>query len=142
LPSSLTFIDTSYVYALINPSDQWHSQAAEWQIRIASEARPLLTTEFVLCEIADGLSSLKFRGAATRIIHTLRENPGVEIVPATSALFSAGLELFGSRSDKDWGLTDCTSFVAMTDHGLTQALTTDEHFRQAGFHALLLADHH
>jgi predicted nucleic acid-binding protein len=138
LPADPTFVDTSYVYALINPSDQWHVRAAEWRTRIASEAHSLLTTEFVLTEIADGLSSLKFREAATKIIHTLRENPGVEIVPATPALFSAGLELFGSRPDKGWGLTDCTSFVAMTDRGLTQALTTDEHFRQAGFHALLL----
>jgi predicted nucleic acid-binding protein len=35
-------------------------------------------------------------------------------------------------------LTDCTSFVMMTENNLTEALTTDEHFRQAGFKALLL----
>ncbi|MBV9243083.1 MAG: type II toxin-antitoxin system VapC family toxin [Acidobacteria bacterium] len=132
------FIDTSYVYALINPSDQWHMKAVDWQTRLSAKDAPLLTTEFVLAEIADGLSSPRFRVAATKIIHTLKENPGVEIVPATSALFSAGLELFGSRSDKDWGLTDCTSFEAMTARGLTAALTTDDHFRQAGFRALLL----
>jgi predicted nucleic acid-binding protein len=39
-----------------------------------------------------------------------------------------------------WSLTDCTSFLVMRDAGLTDALTTDEHFRQAGFRAVLLED--
>ena len=48
--------------------------------------------------------------------------------------------LYRARPDKEWGLTDCVSFTVMTDRGLTEALTTDDHFRQAGFRALLL-DH-
>jgi hypothetical protein len=32
------------------------------------------------------------------------------------------------------------SFVVMGDAGLTDALTADEHFRQAGFRAVLLED--
>jgi len=42
--------------------------------------------------------------------------------------------------DKEWGLTDCISFIVMGDHGLTDASTTDEHFEQAGFRALLRED--
>lgn len=76
--------------------------------------------------------------AAAKIIRALSDNPDVEIVPPSSSLFAAGLILFESRADKGWGVTDCTSFIAMSDHGLTQALTTDEHFRQAGFDALLI----
>ena len=64
-------------------------------------------------------------------------SPSVEIIPASSHLFNAALELYRSRPDKDWGLTDCASFVAMGERGLSEALTTDEHFRQAGFRALL-----
>ena len=48
------------------------------------------------------------------------------------------MRLFRDRPDKDWGLTDCMSFVVMQDYGLTAALTSDNHFRQAGFRALLL----
>ena len=32
---------------------------------------------------------------------------------------------------------NCVSFLVMQDRGLTDALTTDEHFQQAGFRALL-----
>ena len=39
--------------------------------------------------------------------------------------------------DKECGLTDCVSFVVMQERNLTQALTTDRHFGQAGFADLL-----
>jgi uncharacterized protein len=132
------FVDTSYIYAIINPNDQWHSKASEYESKIASANLPLITTQFILAEIADGLSPVRYRESAARIIHSLLENPEVDVIPASSELFNAGLELYESRPDKDWGLTDCFSFVTMRDRGLTDALTTDDHFRQAGFNALLL----
>jgi predicted nucleic acid-binding protein len=42
-----------------------------------------------------------------------------------------------SRPDKDWSLTDCTSFVVMENENIKEALTADRHFEQAGFTALL-----
>ncbi len=98
----------------------------------------MLTTQFILIEIANGLSSLKFRQDAAKIIYTLEESPFVEIIPVTPELFKKSLELYEQRQDKDWGLTDCTAFVVMNENDLTDALTTDEHFRQAGFNALLI----
>jgi predicted nucleic acid-binding protein len=47
------------------------------------------------------------------------------------------VELYAERPDKDWSLTDCISFVVMRHQGVTQALTGDHHFEQAGFTALL-----
>ena len=99
-----------------------------------------MTTEFVLVEIADGLAAIRFRVQAAQVIATLRASPLVEIIPASSQLFSAALELYRSRTDKDWGLTDCASFVTMGERALSEALTTDDHFRQAGFRVLLLED--
>jgi hypothetical protein len=52
--------------------------------------------------------------------------------------FDAGMELYADRPDKDWSLTDCISFVVMQERGITDALTGDRHFEQAGFRALLL----
>jgi len=49
------------------------------------------------------------------------------------------MALFQSRPDKEWGLTDCVSFVLMEREGVTQALAADVHFRQAGLEAMLLA---
>ncbi|MBA3483059.1 MAG: type II toxin-antitoxin system VapC family toxin [Pirellulales bacterium] len=61
----------------------------------------------------------------------------MEIVPASAGLFNQGMVLFDSRADKEWSLTDCTSFVIMQERKITDALTADHHFAQAGFTALL-----
>lgn len=45
--------------------------------------------------------------------------------------------MYRDRVDKEWGLIDCMSFVVMNDNDLTEALTADKHFQQAGFNALL-----
>ena len=58
-------------------------------------------------------------------------------IAESSDLWRRGLELFAGRLDKEWSLTDCVSFVVMTDGGIRDALTGDRHFDQAGFNALL-----
>jgi predicted nucleic acid-binding protein len=58
-------------------------------------------------------------------------------MPPDGATFVQGVELYRNRSDKDWSLTDCISFVVMTREGITEALTADRDFEQAGFKALL-----
>ncbi len=58
-------------------------------------------------------------------------------MPVSESLLRRGIELYRDRPDKHWSLTDCISFVAMRDHGVTVALTADRHFVQAGFAALL-----
>jgi len=132
------FLDTAYVNARINTRDQWHEAAVRWERKLAADWRQLITTEFVLVEIADGLAAVRFRLQAGQVIAALQASALVEIIPASSDLFTAALELYQSRPDKDWGLTDCASFVVMRERALSEALTTDEHFRQAGFRALLL----
>ena len=134
------FLDTAYVNALVNTRDQWHDVAVQWERKLAVDKRRLVITEFVLVEIADGLAAVRFRIQAVQVVAALQASPLVEIVPATSHLFTAALALYRSRADKDWGLTDCTSFVVMSERSLSEALTTDDHFRQAGFRALLLED--
>ena len=54
-----------------------------------------------------------------------------------STLFRRAVDLYRNRPDKKWGLTDCMSFVVMQQENLTDVLTADEHFTQAGFRALM-----
>src|SRR5688500_16685843 len=70
----------------------------------------------------------------------LNRNARVRVIAASSALLQRGLELYATRPDKDWSLTDCISFVVMRDEGISDAATGDHHFAQAGFNALFISD--
>jgi hypothetical protein len=128
------FADTSYYAAVLSPRDVAHYAASRCSRAISGQ---VVTTEFVLMELGNGLSGTPRRKAFAAFVAHLRTSPDTIIVPASSELFLAGLDLFAHRADKDWSLTDCTSFVVMTQRGLTEALTADHHFEQAGFKVLL-----
>jgi uncharacterized protein len=90
----------------------------------------LLTTRSVLLEIGNALSK-------QLLLHALETDPNVEIMPLSEQLYTRAMQLYRERHDKDWGLTDCLSFVVMRDRGIEEALTADAHFQQAGFLALM-----
>ena len=124
------FADSFYDFALLSRADESHRQAVEFS---RSHRGRLITTEWVLTEIADGFASSPKRHAFVRLHERLRRDDSVSIVPATPEWFERGCGLYQRRADKDWSLTDCISFVVMQDYGLTG----DHHFEQAGFVALL-----
>ncbi len=62
----------------------------------------------------------------------------IKIISVDTELLIQALTLYQSRTDKTWGLTDCISFVVMQQNNLTDAVTGDRHFVQAGFRALML----
>ncbi|MEQ8190389.1 MAG: PIN domain-containing protein [Candidatus Eremiobacterota bacterium] len=72
------------------------------------------------------------------VIDSMEADPNITIVPVTEDLYNNALRFYKTRTDKEWGITDCISFVVMEEYGLTEALTADKHFHQAGFKALLL----
>ena len=130
------FADTVYFLALLNPADQFHQQARALN---QQPPGPLLTTEFILAEVGDALSRPENRLRFARLLQLLDQQPDVEILPATSALFRLGCQFHAQRPDKEWSVTDCISFVVMQERGLEEALTSDHHFEQAGFRTLIKA---
>jgi len=76
----------------------------------------------VLLEIGNSLAKLRHRSSAARILTSLEADPLVEIVPLTDELYHEALQLYRERSDKEWGLVDCVSFIIMQDRGITEAL--------------------
>jgi uncharacterized protein len=128
------FADTSFYLAVLNSHDVAHASAMQVGNRIE---RPVLLSDFILLELGNALSDVRERGLFSRLVSHLRSHPNVRIVPASRDLLDRGLEFFSRRTDKAWSLTDCTSFIIMQDEGLTDALTTDRHFEQAGFVVLL-----
>lgn len=128
------FADTSFYVALLNPEDVAHANALHVGHSIK---RPVLLSDFILLELGNALSRGTHRPLFSRLADHLRRQPNVRIIRASRELLDRGLEFFARRPDKEWSLTDCTSFVVMRDEGLTDALTTDHHFEQAGFRVLL-----
>lgn len=127
------FADTFYFLALLNSKDNAHQAA----LQHSGGPGNLLTTEWVLMELADAMASRARRHGFVELHDLLRSDPGVEIVSANPVLFERAVVLYSSRLDKDWSLTDCTSFLVMQDRGIMEALTGDHHFEQAGFRAIL-----
>ena len=127
------FGDAFYFIALLNPADQFHAEA----LRVArSLTRPLFTTTWVFVEVADALSSPGFRRHVHLALESIAAHPRTRLIEADANWYAQGMALYSARSDKSWSLTDCISFNVMTKYGLTEALTGDHHFEQAGFRAL------
>jgi hypothetical protein len=131
------FADTFFFLALVSRKDARVRAAA---VEARESGRPIITTAWVLVELADALCDVVNRPVFERLYTTLLSSNNVEIVPADQALLEQGIQRFRSRQDKDWSLTDCLSFLVMEQQGLTDALTGDRHFEQAGFRAMLLAE--
>ncbi len=129
------FADAFFFIALLSKRDRAHeSSRAYLDPRIL---RPLLTTAWVLTEVADALAQPRQRPAVIGLFVLLQDQPAVEVLPPNPEPFQKGYDLYTRRPDKAWSLTDCISFVVMTERGITDALTGDHHFEQAGFRALL-----
>lgn len=132
--SKTTFIDTLFVVALINQRDQFHSRAVELAERF--EGQPFLITDAVLVEIGNALAR-NYKPQAIETIDHFLSSEDVELVRLTSTLFTEAFTLYRTHRDKEWGMTDCISFVVMRQKGVYDALTFDQHFVQAGFRALM-----
>jgi predicted nucleic acid-binding protein len=131
------FLDASYAIALASSTDQYHERAVELAQRIETGDRRLITSRAVVLEIGNALSKLRYRAPAVALLDAIERDTNVEIVPLSEELYGRSLELYRQHQDKEWGLTDCVSFAIMWERSITDALTADDHFRQAGFRALL-----
>jgi predicted nucleic acid-binding protein len=129
------FADSFYFFAVVNRGDPAHAKALALS---ASFKGRLVTTAWALTEFADGMSRpVANRPLFLQILADLRARPDTLILPTTDQLLQDGIDFYSQRPDKELSLTDCISFVVMTREGITEALTGDHHFEQAGFVALL-----
>jgi hypothetical protein len=134
------FADACYWIGLLNENDGLHAAAREASDNLGPCR--IVTTEMVLVEVLNGLSGSgeNTRRAAAETIRSLEKDPNVEIVPQTSIQSHSATERYASRLDKEWGATDCASFLVMEEKGLREALTDDHPFTQANFTILMTED--
>ena len=133
------FLDTGYVIALNSPRDRYHHAALLWETRIRNGQIQVVTTRAVQLEIGAAFSRLAYRATGATILEALDRDPSVTVLPLDDDTYRHALSMFSARADKEWSLADCISFVVMRDRNISQALSTDAHFAQAGFEVLLQA---
>lgn len=131
----IAFADSTFYVALLLARDSGHGDAkalaASWTGRI-------VTSEYILTEVANHLSSSRFgRQKFGEFLTSIESDRSTEVVAASRDLWSRGVALYLQRADKEWSLTDRISFVIIEERGLGEALTADHHFEQAGLRALL-----
>ena len=88
-------------------------------------------------ELANASSTPPLRQRFVNFARDFTRAAGRRVVIANEDWFIKGFDLYRRRTDKEWSLTDCISFLVMQEHGVSEALTADHHFTQAGFQALL-----
>lgn len=128
------FADISFFVSFLSDRDRWHDEATSF---MTSHRGRFVSSEWILAELCNYWAASARRAQVSSLLGSLRVKPKFQILKAQNASFDRGLELFSSRPDKQWSLTDCISFVVMQDLGITHALTADHHFEQGGFTILL-----
>lgn len=124
------FADSWFFIALVDARDAHHERV----LRYSAENEPnLVTTRWILAEVANTLSEPPIRTLAVNLLRQLETEDTTHVVRESDSLFERGLDLSARRPDKSWSHTDCISFLVMRDEGLAEALTGDHHFAQAGF---------
>ncbi len=132
------FVDTGGIIASKNIRDAGHLDALRMLKDIrASQPFQFVSTDSVLTEFCNSYSKVHLRVEALDYVDAFRASPVCMLVNIDALLFDEALTLYRSRPDKEWGLTDCTSFVVMRREKIVEAFTTDIHFEQAGFVRLI-----
>lgn len=130
----VAYADTFYFIALLNDRDRAHAAALALSRKFRGR---IVTSDWVLIELADAMCVVEKRKQFAELYEFVSTHNGHEIVRTSPSDFDAGVELFLRRPDKSWSLTDCISFTIMQRLNITDAITGDHHFIQAGFNILL-----
>jgi predicted nucleic acid-binding protein len=116
-----------------------HAQSTVLIRHVLDAGDSVPTSNYVLAE----LSALMMRPLRVpqrlrlTMLNRIRSAGWVNVAHIDPDLDAASWEYLGSHTDKDYSLVDCSSFILMEKHRLTEVLTEDRHFEQSGFIRLL-----
>lgn len=134
--SEAIFWDAWAFIALMDSSYRLHKMAVDIAIELNKQRTHMVTTEAVLSEVGDMFSKQHLRPLVQgtfELVSDYLDKHRASIVTVDHDLWQAGWGLYVDRPDKDWGHTDCISFITMQAFGILKAFTGDHHFEQAGF---------
>lgn len=130
-------VDTSGYYALIDRRDPVHERARATVAALARQGRRLIVTDYAVSETVTLARARGGTNAALRVLDLIEQSVAFRVERIDAGRFDATKSFYRKHADRDYSFADCASFVVMRELGLRQALTTDRHFPEAGFEALL-----
>lgn len=131
------FADTYYWIAILSDRDQGHLAAQAMSESLQHDL--IVTTHEVLSEVLTHFSGYgrTMRQSAATFVRRILADQTIVVHPQSDQSFRRGFDLYESRPDKEYSLTDCISMEVMRQEGITEILTHDKHFTQEGFVVLL-----
>jgi predicted nucleic acid-binding protein len=129
--------DTSGFFALMDRRDLAHPKAVKWVNAQEGRARPV-TTEWIVGETSTLLVARKRPHLVSRFLDYLEQSTALLVVNPDEILLASAKDLIRRQAEHRYSFVDCLSFSVMKERNISEALTTDEHFRKAGFSVLLL----
>lgn len=130
----MILLDTSGLFCYYHREETLHADAVIlFESAIGKITHSYVLAEFIpLCQVR-GIHQVRILS----FVDTILSNPAIEFIWADKYLYQDALNLLKNHPDKTYSLCDAISFVLMHKRGITDALTTDHHFEQAGFFRLL-----
>jgi uncharacterized protein len=130
------FVDTSFVVALVSRRDEYREVAHRIYRRFLPTDK-FYYTDAIVFESLNTLSKGENRRLGLEFFDRFAASDNAELIHTTPQQFYKALDLFERHPDKEWSLVDCVSFLVMQSKQIAFALTSDGHFEQVGYIALL-----
>jgi uncharacterized protein len=127
------FIDTGAWLALVDRSDQFHTDATDIYRTVLKQPGKLVTTNLIIAETYNLIHRHVGYTQAIKFLESLRKTSRLIKVYANEVLDTEAEETLRNYKDQDFSLTDAISFAVMHERGITEAFTFDHHFQIAGF---------
>lgn len=137
MAASEVFADTSALYAFVDRRDAWHETARAAVERAIKSGRLIVTTDYVVTETVNLANARGGKHVANRVLDLIEQSDGIRVEWIGVERFERTKAYFRKHADHGYSFTDCTSFVVMKEERLSEAITTDSHFVEAGFKVLL-----
>ena len=137
MASDAVFADASFFFALAAKRDVAHASAASQFAALLQRQRRIVTTDYVIDEALTLTKARTRAHIALQLLDRIETSAAIAVESIHTTRFETAKAFFRKHADHDYSFTDCTSFVVMRELKITDALTTDGHFAEAGFRPLL-----
>ena len=104
--SGRVFLDTNGWLALLNASEQLHSEAIERWLELVHRGNRIVLTDWVIAETGNGLARSRTKLRFVDVVEQMLNAPSVEVISIDRGLLRRALSHYSRYTDKSWGLVD------------------------------------